>query len=196
MVGGNSSAEIADTALLMKEYNYMIQLLKDKKMNLAKLLSNNCRYIDDISIINYKAFDKLVNKIYPQELIACRNGNDNKHIQYLDIDITVTGTNYQTKVFNKTEDFNFTVVNFPFVQSNIPKRVPYNVFYNELYRYHNICSNQHSFLQKTANTFNLLLNMGYQRKFLISGIKRFFNKYISKMGKFGFCDIKEIINQI
>ena len=82
------------------------------------------------------------------------------------------------------------------MESHTPKHVRYNVFYNELCRYYKICSNRYNFLHKINNTFNLLLIRGYQRNLLIKGIKQFFNKDISKMGKFGINNIEEVIIQL
>ena len=56
-MGGNSSPLLADLFLLNCEFSYMKQIVKDKKFGLAKLLSNTSRYIDDVSVVNYKHFD-------------------------------------------------------------------------------------------------------------------------------------------
>ena len=50
-MGGNSSSPIADLTVGKKEFNYMKRLLQEKKVGLAKLLSNNKRYVDDLAII-------------------------------------------------------------------------------------------------------------------------------------------------
>ena len=54
-VGGNACPEIADLYLLISEYDYMKNLCEGDNQNrkLAKERSNNSRYIDDVSAINY-----------------------------------------------------------------------------------------------------------------------------------------------
>ena len=47
-MGGNSSSQLADVPLSKSEFNYQLSLIKDKKFNLAKRLSNNKRYVDDL----------------------------------------------------------------------------------------------------------------------------------------------------
>ena len=64
-------------------------LVKNKKFGLAKLLSNTSRYIDDLCIVNYKHFHLLIDNIYPKDLIAERNGDDDKNADYLDIKINI-----------------------------------------------------------------------------------------------------------
>ena len=40
-------------------------LIKEKKFNLAKILSNNGRYVDDLNTQNYLHFESLIPRIYP-----------------------------------------------------------------------------------------------------------------------------------
>jgi len=87
-MGGSCSSPMADLTLAYSEYLYMKKIIK-KKFGLAKLLSNNSRYIDDINIINYKRFSKIINEIYPTDLKVERSGDNDKIINYLDVTITI-----------------------------------------------------------------------------------------------------------
>ena len=58
-MGGNASPFIADLCLAWAEYRFMVELVKSKDpvdYKLARTLSNNSRYIDDISVINFLGF--------------------------------------------------------------------------------------------------------------------------------------------
>ncbi len=89
-MGGNSSSQFADLSLAKSEFNYMKSLLTDKKIGLAKLLSNNARYVDDVSIFNYLNFANLISNIYPVDLVMERSGDNNKLVNYLDIQINIS----------------------------------------------------------------------------------------------------------
>ena len=67
-MGGSCSSPTADLFLSCKEFNFMKRLLKEKKFNLARLLSNNSRYVDDLNIINYQLFNNRSKEIYPDVL--------------------------------------------------------------------------------------------------------------------------------
>ena len=41
-------------------------------------------------------------------------------VSYLDISITIFESKYVTTVYDKRDDFNFKIVKFPFMDSNIP----------------------------------------------------------------------------
>ena len=98
-MGGNSSPLIADLFLGFCEFLFMQKLLREKRLNLAKSLSNNTRYIDDICVFNYKKINNLLSDTYPTALIAERSGNDDKHVVYLEIDITITLSGIISTVF-------------------------------------------------------------------------------------------------
>ena len=87
-IGGNSSSEIANCTLGWCEFVYMRSLVKDKKWNLAKLLSRNSRYVDDLITLNYTNFGTLYSDIYPEGLLMERSGDNDGVINYLDLNIT------------------------------------------------------------------------------------------------------------
>ena len=66
------------------------------------------RYIDDILSINNSRFGDFVDRIYPIEL------------KIKDTIYTDSEGRLRTKLCNKRDDFNFPIVNFPFICSNIP----------------------------------------------------------------------------
>ena len=45
-------------------------------------------------------------------------------MSYLDISISICGGKYVTEVYDKRDDFNFDIVNFPYMCSNIPPNQP------------------------------------------------------------------------
>ena len=71
----------------------MSNLLKNKKFSLATLLSNTPRYIDDLCFLNYKHFVSIIDSIYSADLNAERSGEDDKSVEYLDIQLKVTESN-------------------------------------------------------------------------------------------------------
>ena len=129
-MGGNSSSQLADVPHSKSEFNYQLSLIKDKKFNLAKRLSSNKRYVDDLGVINYTSFTSRIPEIYPPDLLMERSGDDNKFVNYLDIAVNIYSHKVTTKMYNKVDDFNFEVVSFTFPHSNISINVGYNLFYS------------------------------------------------------------------
>ena len=191
-----SSSPITELTVGKKEYNYIKKLMQEKKLNLAKILSNNCRYVDDLITINYLNFNNIIGDIYPRSLEMERTGNDNKNVNYLDLNIKVGINGPSISIYDKTDDFNFNVVSLTFPQSNIPIDVGYNVFYSQVLRYGKASSNLNNFLIPLRETFRLLINRGYKYKKLISRIEKCFQKYDDVFRKYSIKDKNTIILNI
>ena len=65
---GNASPFIADLYLSCCEYCYMTKVVKTD-YTLAKLLSYNCRYLDDICTINVQNFGDIAKDTYDNTLL-------------------------------------------------------------------------------------------------------------------------------
>ena len=89
---------------------------------MAKKLSNNSRYIDDIGVCNMnnnKEFMICSKDIYPESIPLTAGCIENDKDTFLDLDITIEENRFITKIYHKVDDFDFEVVSFPFRTSNI-----------------------------------------------------------------------------
>ena len=91
-------------------------LMRDN-LYIAKRFSDTVRYIDDLLTLNYNSFEVI--NIYPPELTLKRTTESNYRISYLDITISICNNKYVTEVYDKRENFNFNIVNYPYMCSNI-----------------------------------------------------------------------------
>ena len=64
---------------------------------------------------------------------------------YLDLD---REGRLKTKLYDKRDDFNFPVVNFPVICSNIPAEPAYGVYISQLIRYSIACGSYQDFLDR------------------------------------------------
>lgn len=73
-----------------------------------------CRYIDDVLSINNCYFHSYFNSMYPSELEIKVTTHSETSVSYLDflLEKDVYG-NPTTKLFDKRDSFNFSIVNFP-----------------------------------------------------------------------------------
>jgi hypothetical protein len=60
---------------------------------------------------------------------------------YLDVLLKLeTNGKLTTQLYDKLDDFNFSIVNFPYLCSNIPASPAYDVYILQLIRYARACS--------------------------------------------------------
>ena len=79
------------------------------------------RYIDDVLSINNSRFGDFVDRIYPIELEIKDTTYTHRSASYLDLHLEIDSEGrLRTKRCGKRDDFNFPIVNFPFICSNIP----------------------------------------------------------------------------
>ena len=82
-----------------------------------------------------------------------------------------------TKIYDKRDDFNFKIINFPNMCSNIPASPAYGVYISPLIRYARASSNYSDFLKRHLHLRNRLLDQGYKKIRLIRSLKKFIFRY-------------------
>ena len=186
-MGGNASPLIADLFLLSLEFKFMRDLLDSKnpnKLKLAKTLSNNSRYIDDILVCNYTDFIDIAKLIYPNSLPLSQGNNNDLEENFLDININIENKQCILKIYHKVEDFDFNVINFPFPCSNIDNSVTYNCYYSQLIRFCNICTKVTDFRSRVTSLYRLLINRGFDGRKLLRKFDQFRVHYCDRLIKF------------
>ena len=66
----------------------------------------------------------------------------------------------RTQLYDKRDDFNFPIVNFPYIWSNIPAAPAYGVCISQLIRYSRACGSYQHFLDRELLLTRKLLNQG------------------------------------
>jgi len=77
---------------------------------------------------------------------------------YREHDINGTLT---TKLYDKREDFNFPIVNYPDLDSDIPSSPVYGVYMSQLIRYSRTCHSYQDFLHRFVLLTRKLLSQGF-----------------------------------
>ena len=159
-MGGNASPFIADLFLSQLEYKYIID--KNNPNNLKHVLSKNTRYLDEILVLNCKEFIDISKNIYQSELTFESSHGTVLEDHFLDLNINISDNNKLSfKIYNKTDDFDFEVINFPFPESNIHSNITYSAFSSQLLRYARICSNYIDFKNRRKILSQNLILIGF-----------------------------------
>ena len=82
-----------------------------------------------------------------------------------------------TSIYDKRDDFNFHITNFPFLSSNIPSSPAYGVFISQLIRYARACSSYECFILRARRLSSKLLKQGYLAERLKSSFRKFYGRY-------------------
>ena len=78
---------------------------------------------------------------------------------------------------DRRDDFNFKIINFSNMCSNIPASPAYGVYISQLIRYARASSKYSDFLKRHLHLRNRLLDQGYKKIRLIRSLKKFIFRY-------------------
>jgi hypothetical protein len=117
--------------------------------------------------------DDVMTEIYPPEL-SLTSDNAVLKSDYLDLSLEIKNGKIHTKLFDKRDAFDFTIVNFPDLSGNIPRKQSYGVFTSQLIRYARCCQDFNDFRERTS----ILVNRLTRQYFSIYQLKRTFEKFV------------------
>ena len=125
-MGTNCAPLLADIFLYSYEAEFIQSLLSTGRKQLASRFNFTYRYIDDVLSINNPEFENYLGQMYPVELEIKDTTESNTSASYLDLLLSI-GRDGQlhTSIYDKRDDFNFHITNFPFLSSNIPTSPAY-----------------------------------------------------------------------
>ena len=142
---------------------------------LEKVLSYNCRYLDDI--INLQNFGDIAKDIYDNILLLKGSTCSYRQDTFLDFYIRVVDHKFITGIYHKVDDFNFEVINYPFPQSNVHSMLGYSTYHSQLIRFFRLCNNINDFLFRAKLSYSKLVKRGYKHNLQWKYFKRFCSAY-------------------
>ena len=71
-------------------------------------------------------------QIYPSELKLNKANSSDTESTFLDLHLSVSNDIVSTKIYDKRADFDFEIVNFPFLDGDVPRSTSYGVYISQL----------------------------------------------------------------
>ena len=122
-------------------------------------------------------FSEYLEFMYPHELEKKETTETAASSSYLDCYLYIDSGKLTTRLYDKQDNFNFPIVNFPFLSSNIPSAPAYGVYVSQLIRYARACSNYQDFMERGKELTTKLLSQGYQKNKLVATPKKFYGRH-------------------
>ena len=180
----NCAPLLADLFLYSCENEFLDELIKEGKRELARKFNLSYHYIDDLISFNNERF-KFISDIYPKELTTSETTESTSVASYLDpLFIRDNSNNITTKLYDKRDTFGFHIVNFPFMSSNIPSAPAYGVYASQLIRCARCSSNYSDFLSRRKALVTRLLSQGYKVNRLSNTFKKFYGRHTALVGQY------------
>ena len=122
-MGTNCAPLLADLFLYSYENEFLDNMIRSGHRRLARSFNLCYRYTDDLIVFNNKKFLDYLKEIYPSQLTVEKANKSDHLADYLDLTFIIdSGCKLSTRLYDKRDDFDFHIVNFPYLSSNNNKK--------------------------------------------------------------------------
>ena len=105
-------------------------------------------------------------------------------VSYLDLLIDIPNGDLVCSIFDKTDAFDFDIVNFPNLFGIIPAAPAYGTYISQLIRYSQACHNYVNFTSRHSMLTDRLFNQGFSARKLMRTFYKFMGGYPDLASKF------------
>ena len=127
-MGTNCAPLVADLFLFCYERDFVMYRSVDKQADIIDAFNTTSRYLDDILNINNVYFDNMVSQIYLSELQLNKANTSDAEATFLYLHLSISYDIVSTKFYDKPDNFDFEIVNFPFLDGDVPCSTSYGVY--------------------------------------------------------------------
>ena len=139
-----------------------MSLSDDKQADVVGEFSITSSYLDDILNIYNVYFDHMVSQIYASELQPNKANTSDTKAAFLDLHLSISNDIVSTKIYDKRNDFDFDIVNFPSLDGDVPRSTSYGVYISQLIRFARASSYVADFNTRNKSLTQNLLKQGYR----------------------------------
>ena len=121
---------------------------------------------------------------YPSELQLNKANISDTEAPFLDLHLSVANGFVSSKIYDKRDDFDFDIVNFPFLDGDVPRRASYGVYISQLIRFARVCNHVTDFNARNKSLTAKLLQQGYRYHKLRKTFSKFYRRHYELISKY------------
>ena len=134
--------------------------------------------------IDNNFFDSMVNRTYPSELQLNKANVSDAEASFLDLHLSISDGFVKTKIYDKRDGFDFDIVNFPFLDGDVPRSASYSVYISQLIRFARVSSHVDDFNTRNKVLTAKLLRQGYRYHKLRKAFSKFYRRHFDIVSKY------------
>ena len=119
----------------------------------------------------------MVGQIYPTELQLKKGNSSDTEAPFLDLTLSIIYDIVSSKIYDKLDDLNFEIVNFPFLDGDVPRSPSYGVYISQLIRFARMCSNVDDFNNRNLFLTAKLFKQGYRYHKIRKAFSKFYHRH-------------------
>ena len=193
-MGTNCAPLVADLFLFCYERDFILSLSREGQVDIIEAFNFTSRYLDDLFNIDNIHFENCVKRIYPAELQLNKANSSDTEAPFLDLNLSVSDGIVSSKIYDKRDDFDFDIVNFPFLDGEVPRRPSYGVYISQLIRFARASSHLKDFNSRNISLTAKLLKQGYRYHKIRKAFSKFYYRHFELIEKYSV-SLKKLIQQ-
>ena len=162
----------------------MKSLTKEKRYDPIDAFNSSSRYLNDLLNIDNIRFEHMVHRIYPAELQLNEANASGTEAAISGLNLLIQNYIVSTKVYGKGDYFNFDIVNFQFVDGDVPRRPSYGVYISQLIRFARASLHVTDFNNHNKFLPAKLLKQGYRFHKLRKAFSKFYHRHFELIEKY------------
>ena len=112
----------------------------------------------------------------------------------MDLHLSISNGFVSSKIYDKRDDFYFDIVNFPFLDGDVPSSTSYGVYISQLIRFARVSSHVVDFNARNKSLTAKLLQQGYRYHKLRKTFSKFYRRHYELVSKFSV-GLKTLLHQ-
>ena len=117
-----------------------------------------------------------------------------KCFPFLVLRLSVSDRIISCKIYDKRDDFDFEIVNFPYMDGDVPRRASYGVYISQLVRFDRVSSHITDFNTRNILSTAKFLNQGGRYHKLRKACPKFYRRQFDLVSKFNI-GLKYLLEQ-
>ena len=192
-MGTNCAPLVADFLFCYKR-DFLTSLSDIKQAEIIEAYKSTSRYLDDLLNIDNPYFEGMVNRIFPPELLLNKAYTSDTESPVLDLHSSISNGCVSSKIYDKRDDFDFDILNFPFWDGDLPRFTSYGVFISHLIRFARVSSHVTDFNIRNISVTVKILQQGYRYHKLRKTFYKFYRRHYELVSKFSV-GLKTLLHQ-
>ena len=141
-MGTNCAPLLADLFFVCYDRAFMLSLSDANQSEVIEAFNSTSRYLDDLLNIDNNFFDSMVNHTYPSELQLNKASASDTEASCSDLHLSISDGFVKIKIWDKRDDFDFDIANFPFLDDDVRRSTSYGVYISQLIRFARVSSHE------------------------------------------------------
>ena len=133
--------------------------------------------------IDNNFFDSLLDHIYPSELQLNKANVSDTRALFLDLHLSISDCFVKTKIYDKRDDFDFDIENFPFLDDDVPRSTSDGVYISQVIPFARVSSHVDNLNTRNKVLTAKLLRQGYRYHKLCKAFSKCYRRHFDTVSK-------------